>query len=113
MKLQLIKRYSWNILLLLLIAFPAVVLAVGGKGLTGITENIFEPTSLLAKFLYAACYVVGIALILGSFLEYHEHHENPTHVHFSHVVYLFLFGVAIVLIPIIARFSASAGAAGG
>lgn len=85
----------------------------GGVDLGSAARNIIEPTSFLTKTIYAMCYVIGSALLIGSLVMYRMHRDNPLQTRLSQVIFLFVFGLAVVLIPIVAQLSEGAKAVGG
>lgn len=103
-------------LILSVLAWPNLLWAYGySSGLTigEVARNILEPTSFLTKAIYAMCYVIGSSLILGSLMMYKMHRDNPIQTPMSRVIFLFLFGVVIVLIPIVAQLSEGASTVSG
>lgn len=76
-----------------------------GPTLGDVSRNILEPASVLADLAYKMCYVLGIALLVGAAIQYRMHRMNPLQVRLSQVFFLIAFGLALIAIPLAARFS--------
>ncbi|MBS0358602.1 MAG: hypothetical protein JSS53_04980 [Proteobacteria bacterium] len=86
--------------------------ATRGSGITwgNVSGNVLEPASMLKHLAYVGCYTIGIALLLSALLQFVQHRRNPMQVRLIQPVTLFLFGLALILVPIISKLSPSSGA---
>ena len=81
---------------------PGVLLAAN---LGEVAMHAMVPAIFLAQFAYAACYVVGSSLILGSVIKYGHRRHHPGTVRASQPIVMFLFGVAAICLPFVAKLS--------
>lgn len=73
-------------------------LAWGGS-LGDVADNLYEPVAVVNMMIEWACYVVGIALMIGSILQYRIHRQNPKLTPLFTPILMLLIGIVIVLIP--------------
>jgi hypothetical protein len=77
------------------------------KSLGELSDELLLPLSVLTSGLYNISLVVGIALLFGALIQYKNHRENPGQVLISRPITLLIFGVILIVLPILAKFSAS------
>lgn len=88
-------------------AFADVGVSKNAVSLSVVTQNIMQPTTLLADFAYVACYIIGVALIVGSGIQYRTYRMNPMQSPLSRVLLWLIFGIAIFVLPFVAQWSSS------
>ncbi len=69
------------------------------SSLQEISSNLLVPTSLIGKFLMAACYVMGMAFLLGAFMQFQMYRQNPKLAPLTKIILLALFGIILLLTP--------------
>ena len=57
-----------------------------------ITENVLEFSDLIVTSLESIFYIIGIAFLLGSIIQYRQHRDNPVAVPISRPILLFILG---------------------
>ena len=62
---------------------------------------VMGPINGLGKVFGYICLIGGIGMILGSFLQYKAHRENPSQVRLTTPVFLFIMGVLLILLPFV------------
>jgi hypothetical protein len=67
-------------------------------------ESALEPVGFLSSFISNMCYVIAVVLIVGSFMQYKRHRDNPTEVRLSTPVMLLLLGLIIGAIPLLPQY---------
>lgn len=73
----------------------------GGMSVGDIADWTMGPINGLGKVFGYICLIGGIGMILGSFLQYRAHRENPSQVRLSTPVFLFVVGVILAILPFI------------
>ncbi len=73
-----------------------------------LSDQLFVPLSVLVSTIYNISLVVGIALLFGALIQYKNHRENPGQVVISRPILLLVFGLILIVLPLLAKFSASA-----
>lgn len=101
-------HFYWLITLITSSAYAAD----GPPSLGGASANVLQPLGIFTSALYNICYIVGTAFILGSFIRYKEYRQNPSETPISRPIAVFLFGVVLIAIPVIAKLSESASPLG-
>ena len=94
-----IIRYLGLLVLVLMFASADVVLAARSTiSMGGIAGNIHGGASILARVMWAACVIVGIALFATAFAQFQTHRRNPKLVPLTTpIMYLILALVAIAI----------------
>ena len=64
--------------------------------------------SLLTSALYNMSLAIGIALLFGSLIQYKNYRNNPSQVPLSRPITLLVFGVLLIVLPLLTKFSESA-----
>jgi len=73
-----------------------------------VSKNILGLASGITDVIFKLCYVIGIALFVGSLMQFKEHRDRPANVRISQPLMMLVFGFAIIMLPILASFSESA-----
>ncbi len=81
-----------------LVFLPVVALAKTGS-LGDSADSLLNMTAMVTKLMHIACYIIGVALILGSVAQYKNHRQNPKLVPLGTPITLLILGVIAVLIP--------------
>lgn len=102
-------KYFQTLFLFILpnLVFADVGVAKNAVPLSGVAKNLMQPTSLLTELVYTACYIIGMALIIGSGVQYRIHRQNPMQAPLSRVLLWLIFGIAIFVLPFVAQWSES------
>lgn len=69
--------------------------------------NAIEPIGIFTGVLYDLCYILGTAFVLGSFIRYKEHRNNPSQTPISRPIMLCIFGLILLAVPFLTQLSAS------
>lgn len=86
----------------LLLTMPALARASeGGMTLAEVSQTLLVGGDALAKLMWAACIVVGIALIAAAFTQFQIHRRNPKLVPLTTPVMYLILGVVSISIPFI------------
>lgn len=78
------------------------------NSLGDLSDKLLLPMSLLTSALYNMSLVIGIALLFGALIQYKNYRNNPSQVPLSRPITLLVFGVILVVLPILTKFSESA-----
>lgn len=73
-----------------------------------LSNKLLLPMSLLTNALYNMSLAIGIALLFGALIQYKNYRNNPSQVPLSRPITLLVFGVILVVLPILTKFSESA-----
>jgi hypothetical protein len=73
--------------------------AFGNTSLGEVADNLSAPISVLHMLIEWACYVIGVAFIIGSVMQYRIHRQNPKLTPLFTPIMMLLVGLVIVLIP--------------
>jgi len=85
-----------KIALIFMVSLSSTLLAADfGSAAAG----LFEPVAFLTVMMRYAAYATGIALILGSLMQFRTHIENPKVMPLLTPVFLLLTGILLVLLP--------------
>jgi hypothetical protein len=96
-----------NIFFVLLMAsINAYALIPGSLG--DLSDKLLLPMSLLTGGLYNMSLAIGIALLFGALIQYKNYRNNPSQVPLSRPITLLVFGVILVVLPLLTKFSESA-----
>ena len=92
-----IKKFIWYILwYILLSTFYSCNASADGLG--DVAAGIREPITMITQLVQAISIICGSGLILGSFFKYLEYRKNPVVIRISMVIFMFLFGVALIIL---------------
>jgi Ca2+/H+ antiporter len=95
-------------ILTLIFFMSASTYALPPGSLGELTDKLMLPMSVLASALYNVSLAIGIALLFGALIQYRNHQNNPGQVPISRPVTLLIFGILLIVLPILAKFSQSA-----
>jgi len=62
---------------------------------------VMGPVNGLGKVLGYICLIGGIGMILGAFLQYKAHRDNPSQVRLTTPVFLLVVGVILIILPFV------------
>lgn len=66
---------------------------------------LMGPVNGLGKVFGYMCLIGGIGMILGAFLQYRAHRENPSQVRLSTPVFLLIVGIILIILPYVGLLS--------
>lgn len=69
-------------------------------GIGGIAGNLLEPVSILTDFVTSISLIIGVMFMFVAFMKYMQHRKNPLAVPINNVVFLVIFGVILILLPL-------------
>ncbi len=73
--------------------------------LGGMANNLMTPVSVLSGFLNSACLLVGSFFVFAGIIKYMEHRRSPLMVTISTVVFLFIAGIVLMLLPLVYKWT--------
>lgn len=76
-------------------------------GIGGVAENLMDPVRVFSDFIEAACLLIGSSFLFASIIKYIEHRRSPLMVSISTVIFLFIAGLVLLLLPLISYLSSS------
>ncbi len=85
-------------ILILAVSFAGTAAAVN---LADVSSVLITGGSALSKVMWAACIVVGIALIAAAFVQFQIHRRNPKLVPLTTPVMYLILGICSIAIPFI------------
>lgn len=89
--------------ILLIYSFPMSLFAAQNpQGIGRVANSIMDPVNVVTDFVHSACLLLGGAFVFASIIKYFEHRRSPTMVTLSTVVFLFLAGILLLCLPLIA-----------
>jgi Ca2+/H+ antiporter len=97
-----------KIILFILLIASINAYALIPNSLGDLSDKLLLPMSLLTSALYNMSLAIGIALLFGSLIQYKNYRNNPSQVPLSRPITLLVFGVILVVLPILTKFSESA-----
>lgn len=80
-------------------AHASIAGAVVKGGIGGLADGMLAPVDLMSDFVYMACIIIGGSFVFASVIKYTEHRRSPLMVPISTVVFLFIAGVFLLLMP--------------
>ena len=104
---KLCKQILTTSLYLVWLTLPAISFAAGDPsststlGIGDVAENMLESVNLCAEFIHSACIIIGASFVFTSLIKYVEHKRSPLMVTLSTVIFLFLAGVVLLLLPLL------------
>lgn len=72
-----------------------------GMSLGDMANWAMGPVNGLGKIFGYICLIGGIGMILGSFLQYRAHRENPSQIRLSTPIFLMVVGLVLIVLPFI------------
>jgi hypothetical protein len=97
-----------KIILFILSLYSINTYALVPGSLGDLSDKLLLPMSLLTSALYNMSLAIGIALLFGAVIQYKNYRNNPSQVPLSRPITLLVFGVVLVVLPILTKFSESA-----
>lgn len=91
----------YSVLYCLLVSLLYTCNANAEAGLGYVAASIYEPISVVIQLVRAVSIISGSGLILGSFLRYFDYRRNPVAVRLSAVIFMGLFGLALIFVGLI------------
>jgi hypothetical protein len=82
--------------------------ALASDSLGELSDKLMLPLSVLTRALYNISFAIGIALLFGALIQYKNYRNNPSQVPMSRFITLLIFGLVLIVLPLLAKFSASA-----
>ncbi len=64
-----------------------------------VAQNITEPIEVVSGFVSIGCLIVGVACLFAGVVKYFEHRRSPLAVPMSTVVWLFILGLLLLILP--------------
>lgn len=85
-----------------------------GASLSSVSENLLVGGNILTKLMWAACIVVGVALMAAAFTQFQIHRRNPKLVPLTTPVLYLILGIVAIGIPFVPQINGflSAGQTG-
>jgi hypothetical protein len=74
-------------------------------GFGGVAQNMMDPVGLFSDFVYTGCIIIGTSFLFASVVKYMEHRRSPLMVPISTVVFLFIAGAVLLLLPFLSYFT--------
>lgn len=93
-------RFAFLIVIFISLLIPGFVLADNSTDMGALAENLMEPAAMLSEFISNGAIVIGITFLFASVIKYFRYRENPMAVPISDVVFLFIFGVLLICLPV-------------
>jgi hypothetical protein len=95
-------KYSCLSLLTLVLINPGIALA-GRDAISwgGIAGNIHGGASILVRFMWAACIIVGLALFFSAAAQFQIHRRNPKLVPLTTVAMYLILALITIAIPFV------------
>lgn len=94
-------------LLLMGFCFLQQTKALPTNSLGDLSDKLLFPMSILTSALYNISLAIGVALLFGAFIQYRNHRKNPGQVLLSRPVTLLVFGLVLLVLPIVVKISES------
>lgn len=94
-----------KISLAILFLFSFISVSYASNSLGDVANWALGPVNGLGKVLGYMCLIGGIGMILGAFLQYRAHRENPSQVRLSTPVFLLIVGVFLIILPYVGLIS--------
>lgn len=68
-----------------------------------VSQGLMEPVELVTDLALFACYIVGIALMIGGIMQYRMHRQNPKQVPLTTPIFFEIIGLFLILLPYLAQ----------
>ncbi len=66
-----------------------------------VAQSFYEPVTLIIQLVRGVSFICGSGLILGGVLKFIDHRRNPVASRLSAVIFMFIFGFALILVGMI------------
>jgi len=93
-------KQSDRVKILQIICLFFLSMPVWAAGIGGIADNLLNPVGVLSGFIGSGSLLIGGAFLFASIIKYVEHRRSPLMVPMSNVVFLFIAGLILVLLPL-------------
>lgn len=70
-------------------------------GFGGVANNMMSPVGLFSDFVMTGCIVIGGSFVFAGIIKFFEHRRSPLMVPISTVVFLFIAGALLLLLPLL------------
>jgi hypothetical protein len=91
---------------LLLALMPVLSLAAAQPtGIGSVAENMLDPLGLISDFVYMACFTLGASFLFAAIVKYFDHRRSPLMVPISTVIFFFVAGILLLLLPCLSYLS--------
>lgn len=74
-----------------------------GRSLSDIVSTVMVGGDVLTKLIWAACIIVGLALIAAAFTQFQIHRRNPKLVPLATPVLYLILGIVAIAIPFVGQ----------
>jgi amino acid transporter len=103
------KQWLLRLFPLLMNVFPVLARAQVAVGSTApsvgdVASNLTVASGLFAGMLGSIFYIVGVALVTASIMQYREYKRNPAQTPISRPIILFICGLVLGLMPVAAQY---------
>lgn len=93
------RLLSYSILFCVLL-IPGLALADTVSGFGGFATSVMEPLGVLSDFVTSVSLILGVMFIFATVLKYSQHRVNPLAVPLGTVIFLFICGIVLILLPL-------------
>ena len=92
----------YGFLLLLFISMVAWAQKTTSSASIGdLATSAMEPVGIFTDVIHGTCFIIGGSFLFASIIKFIEHRRSPLMVSFSTVVFLFIAGVVLIVLPIV------------
>ncbi len=74
---------------------------VVAQGIGEVAANIYQPVTVIISLVKAVGVICGSGLMLGGVLRYFDYRRNPVAVRLSMVLFMFIFGMALIIVGLL------------
>lgn len=85
--------------LILFLFFAKCAVAAKAVGFGSVAQNLNTSVDFVSGFVESSCFVLGAAFLFATIVKYVEHRRSPLMVPISTVVFLFIAGIVLILLP--------------
>lgn len=71
---------------------------LAAQGIGDVASNIYQPVTVVISLVKAVSVICGSGLVLGGILRYFDYRRNPVAVRLSMVLFMFFFGLALIIV---------------
>lgn len=79
--------------------------AVALSSIGEFSNQVLGPLATFNHFVFVVSYILGAGFLAGAVARYMEFRRNPIQTRLSSVVFIFLLGLTLVFLPLIASYS--------
>jgi len=96
------KRYQlFTFIFILFISGVTMVYAKEAPSLGTSAKSMLQSVNLFSDFINAACLLIGSCFMFATLIKYLEHRRSPLMVPISTVIFLFIAGIFLLLLPLL------------